>query len=810
MSLTLYPTVTEGPWWQCAACQQSGDVLDWLQHRWHCDLETVCRRLLSQHPLPEETLRKYLWARQVRLRYETAWQACLNYFPDDNTISVSGRHLTRTRKIAGLTTIDELGEHITPTLKRPGSLRYSFRGRGWTDLLVVPYCDAPGHVVGLLCAPDLDQLNQGVYLGRLPQEAGLAFLGDAYAASPHAQYGQILFITPDPHLGLSLQQQHHGDARYPVTAAWADQYRRTNCWHLLPQAARIYGTRKPSDILIEMAAAGNGQIALYRSLNSVSQANLAVVFEHWFRTAMSWQNYLQKDLQRLPAQTALHRLGALQLPPPAADILVTTRRLMTGGPRPDMPWGRIAYFGGTELTATTAGWRHADGRIVCDCVAWVTKAVYDSYQNQVSYSGQLFWRGHCSSFHVPAKAVSRNQPDWFQSLLLQQQLGPVNVLHPWGGRCWSLTMQISRPQIELVHQVTGWQAANSLLVLPTWSLRPGGEFQSLLRPTAALPGHTIPPPGALSWELMEQLRVLPRTRTDVFWAVTLGVLYTTLAPIYRFPAPNIALVGDSAIRLGKATALAYSCQLPQVPGWLAYQPAPRSPRHCLRALADKTGLLVPLNWARAYSLAINDNWYVVQDTGRQGRRPRLPETIMAAVGQLIANYLQDLAARNFQLYQVRYHRWPTYELQILRDFSRWICQQGGPTLESESITAGSRQRWRANDWLYRQNREGKLQQLAYLLHQLHGAGAKLTSGRHGPYIWLGQHAVNAALQQQNGLPLEIYKVTELLTQTRICTKLLDKPDGTGWLVSKAWWQHVVSQAGATFGWKLGDGSVSQP
>ena len=791
--MTIYPTTSEGPWWQCVACQRSGDGLDWLQYRWNCDLATVCRQIQSQHPLLLGALRNYLWVRQVRLRYETAWLACLNYFSDDNTISVSGRHLTRTRKIAGQTTIRKLGEALTATLRRPGSLRYRFRGRGWSDLLIIPYCDAPGHIVGFLCAPDLDQLRQGVYVGRLPKEAGLAFLADAYAALPHAQYGQTLFITPDPTLGLSIQQQHHGDVQWPLVAGWADQYRRTNCWHLLPQQTRIYCISKPTDVLIEMAAAGDGQIATYRGLNSVSQNNLQMIFQRWSTTAVSWQNYLRQDLKLRPPQAALQRLQALQLPPSASNVLATSRRLVNGIVRPALPWGRTAYFGSTELTATTAGWRHADGRIICDCVAWLTKVVYDSYQNQVSYSGKLFWRGHSVSFHVPAAAVAKHKTDWLQPLLLQQQLGPANISHPWGRRCWSLTLQISDPQIELIQQVTGWQAANSLLVLPTWSLRTGGQIQSLLPPATVLPGHTIPPPGVLSRDMIEQLRALPKARTNVFWAVTAGVLFTALAPVLKFPAPNIAIVGDSAVRLGKATALAYSCHLPQVPGWLAYRQAPKSLPNCLQVFEDKTGLLVPLRWARAYSLAINSDWYIVQDNARQHHRARLPDSVMTAAGQLIANYLQDLATRDYRLNLSGCCWLPTPELRIFRDFSRWLSYQGGPSLESITTDKGAGARWRATDWLYQQNPTGKLQQLEYLLQQLHNSGAELTAGRHGQHVWLEQHAVNASLQQQNGIPLDTTKVTRLLEQTPDYGGIATKPAGLGWLVSKSWWQQVIGQ-----------------
>ena len=200
-----------------------------------------------------------------------------------------------------------------------------FKGRGWDDVLVVPFYDLPGKICSFLFIgrdgnPKEDfvfkRINYHNTKAYKVTEAGLAFHPDALATAD-TEWKRTVFAFRDPVLALQLQARHfEGSTRPLPLVVWYESRvgspdfpdRTRHAWEMLEGRQTVFWMPKVDVALLCQAAMVDGLISvagperrtsakLKRYTWKFPPANL---LEHIRRQAKPWHRVLSDMVDVLP------------------------------------------------------------------------------------------------------------------------------------------------------------------------------------------------------------------------------------------------------------------------------------------------------------------------------------------------------------------------------------------------------------------------------------------------------------------------------------------------------------------------------
>ena len=187
----------------------------------------------------------------------------------------------------------------------PGKRRL-FQGHDWDEVLVIPYSDLPGRIVGFTFIgrdPDNHEIvykraNVGCCVAR-PRESGLGFL-DAIDGSSHPIFGRFAFVFFDEEIATLLHGRHLRESTRPLPILLAKSTRDFNLLNLPPDLAefKLVFCGPPLKTL-PLAKAHNALVSEYQISDLEIRDNLkhrcSTTFLNLYKTrAVPWVSALRR------------------------------------------------------------------------------------------------------------------------------------------------------------------------------------------------------------------------------------------------------------------------------------------------------------------------------------------------------------------------------------------------------------------------------------------------------------------------------------------------------------------------------------
>jgi hypothetical protein len=237
-------TISGGAWHYCFDCRSAGDMIELAAACWDVSPRTAVARLARLGmPFPAEDVVHDRVVRYVadhphtRRRMNDLWRRTSEYLavahsPELTRLKQTFRlhhQLSQDRWAAGPGNLvgaypahaikEALGEYDTH------KVRVSFRGRGWGDVIVVPFQDMPGRVSGFLCAgrgggpEDFVFYAPGYQRRQAPHKAEGGLAGLWAVEESKGMFGQHCFVVGDAMFALRLQTRHYAVSSRPLPLA---------------------------------------------------------------------------------------------------------------------------------------------------------------------------------------------------------------------------------------------------------------------------------------------------------------------------------------------------------------------------------------------------------------------------------------------------------------------------------------------------------------------------------------------------------------------------------------------------------------
>jgi len=347
-------------------------------------------------------------------------------------------------------------------------------GKGWGDLLVVPYSDLPGRVcgfefIGRAASPKdrfyysggLDRLRRTQVPG-LPAEAGLA--GWPLAEEAAKRSGHMVLAVRDAAVLLRLQVKHFHTSLAPLPiVAWRDDddARTSSTWKTFASRRRVvFWTQGMHPASVAQAIAIDGWLALEDSALSIHNTGSEIfrrerptdLLDRLFGRARPWANALAQWLEVASdgaAETLLARLEqkGVDVGRLAKDCPAAGRRLAR---LPRSVPERQIWLGTQEIVECSGRWfvlqglrREAD--LLFDAIIRLDRVVAHG-EATLGY-GRLCRDGKELEFEVDvAQGIT---PGWLTRLCVRHRLAPVYCRRGWSHRLVEIAWQLQPPTCEL-------------------------------------------------------------------------------------------------------------------------------------------------------------------------------------------------------------------------------------------------------------------------------------------------------------------------------------------------------------------------
>jgi hypothetical protein len=615
----------------------------------------------------------------------------------------------------------------------PGAYRM-FAGRGWGDVLVLPFYDLPGRIAGLLCiGRDADPAAGDIVFKAANyqatsiscREAGVGMWAAA-EQKPHRIFRDTLFVFSDPLIALRLQGQNARESAHPlpIILSHIDARARTEAAlaHFSGRPLVFWG-RDP--LLLKQARAVDGLVSTY----VLSDREIAKGLRHhepadWLRLilkhARPWRIVLAEQLRNCDFRAAEGMLARMDFSPEELRRFIAhsdpalRERLQRCNPL------RIAcrkiVVGGKSIVETTEGWVIERTReSICNAPIRIEQVVTTS-AGEVFYRGIAQLAGEDHAFTVPkAEVDQRGLLSCVFSLLLHSSAGVLQFLPQWDRQAAFIAMQMGQPRAVTGIDRIGWHPKERRFVFPRFSITPSGKVCS-----DGAPILVDNPPAADLLEpyfrpfIPEELEALCAGRPEVslFWALGAAILHNLLAPAMNHKPAGILLVGEGAQVAGPTLAKAMGCVEVDIRrpargqsvlerlnvacarhGWPTLLSVPQGrfaqvTAEWAEAPGPKNAILTLKDYA-ALSLGTNVGFHVISSS-----EPAAPlDALRRAAAKLVPAYLLDVCSRKFwmDLTAVRMQ-------DILNDLADWFRREGGDPAAVCSVGnvlhIGGQQPWR--------------------------------------------------------------------------------------------------------------------
>ena len=475
-----------GAWFACSDCGRCGDLIELAAALWGMDLHATLLHLAHLGAsLPSEALEPERVADYVRdypgsrQRLNALWERARAWLPQARSPALNRLraqlHLSDTlslerwqqgpgRLLGGLPR-EEVEACFCPLSTGQGGVhpeRYRlnpsrgrvFRGPGWSDVLVIPYHDLPGHICTLhfigregkaadrVFRPQrvLARSGSNQHQSQPPYqaEAGLAGLQTLEAALP--SWDGVAFAVGDITLALRLQLQNFVSSTRPLPLlCWHDDAKALtrSIWRVLAGRTVVFWAWRLSPEVLHQAVQADGLLAL-AGPEDLSASRV----EHYLRRAEPLPHLRRLRRAALPWREVVRRWAEQQPDGALTELLLGLQRYRLdlhslvrecGGGRlqellssPLPPRG--VQVGSRTIVERPDGWYQLckGGREVQLLNAVLRLDTVVPAEEGLHYTGRILFRGEEVPFQVQAQVLERHPGRWLREFLLRQGKG---VLH---------------------------------------------------------------------------------------------------------------------------------------------------------------------------------------------------------------------------------------------------------------------------------------------------------------------------------------------------------------------------------------------
>lgn len=339
-------TIAGGQWHYCFDCRQAGDMIELASKVWDISPQAAIQKLsclgfeFPADRLTDTSLNRYVQSYPYqRLKRDAFWEQSCTRFIDVPSATISRlrtkfrltSQLSRDRWLAGPGRLVGAGttKDICTTLGRTttSSDHKVFKGRGWSDVLMLPYYTAPERMAGYLFVgrdgTSADRIWCHSWPHAYPQarrriELGLSGLHTIEESK--MLLGEYVLAVEDPLLMLRLQIRHAASSTVPLPiVSWCDAagYCTNHTWFAVNNRRVVFWAWQLTPSLVAQARQCDGYIAII-PVNDIQQRTI----DHYIRLT-SPRDLLRKAVRyALPWQDALVAWAKTASPAAVEELLL--------------------------------------------------------------------------------------------------------------------------------------------------------------------------------------------------------------------------------------------------------------------------------------------------------------------------------------------------------------------------------------------------------------------------------------------------------------------------------------------------------
>ena len=603
-----------GNWHYCPSCKSSGDMIELAARTWKCSLQQAVTRLtLAGVPFPEgsdsddsvaayEKTRTGAQQRARDLLAKGSEDLALGRINPSYIIQQLGllkdqdkpywrRRMGRFMGACAATAALCLTRPATASHGRLSS-DTKFRGKGWHDVVAIPFHDLPGRCagylfIGRLARPGQDYecitLDNDCDYPERKTEIGLCMYDVLDNPTAYSElFGNTVFVFNDPIHAFKLQSRHMRDADLPLPLvstynAKIIRQRRgvkhdwelvtRELWKTRPDKKFVFWSATVSPDVFNNAARADGTVYICKSLLVTSRNPGHIWLQIVERQARPWMEVLEHELLAMPEQQACDFMANLDLPAEAlqrfqhgcADKL----RLMLERNRAQVRTVRVATVNNKRIIETPNGWLiEKTGETISNVILRIDKIVAHDDEDDPYYVGRLIYGDKVCEFTASYSRIlgnARHSGKWVHNKTIKC-LGVAPIIkRTWDEYLLDIARQFHEPQVVREDGKFGWKPNESCFSLPQFAIHVGG---SISRERAHVmddcaPGTRLFPPDTPPPDIVKMAREC--VQNELFWAMAACIGANVIAPALGHGLANIGIVGHTRTGLAYAIARRAGC-----------------------------------------------------------------------------------------------------------------------------------------------------------------------------------------------------------------------------------------------------------
>lgn len=741
--MILQDNLSGGQWHWCEACRTAGDMIELVAKTWGFGIPATIAKLAATGvdiTASREEIRDYTREhpnyRKHLLRF---WKACRSgKYHRSATIQrlVNQLHLrnpstperweTGPGLLIGAATHDEAEDVFCPGRDYSRKLFRPAKAPLWSDVMVLPFFDMPGHVCAFLFigrngqeasdfvfkrgyfrAPGHGYFREGI------KEAGLAMHPDIFRTS--GEWDNQIIAINNPLLAIQLHARHldYSLRQLPLVAWYPNEESRTRyAWRMFAgKRVIIWAPAMTTDVIQQIVETrafvstvgpqedhddGLQQYVWRQTAEDLVTRIISTAQPGHIAVASYLDTQSNRRIEEILWELRLNKLDiSLIIERAPGNIRKRLRSITeqhhTLGVSISLTRHNVIEI---DYRLYAAPKNKGEQELIMDAILRLDYVINQPRIRQAYYQGRLIYQGKEVPFCLPQSDLATKPMEALDRLLMDAGVGSLTFNKTWNNRLIAVAKQFQQPKFITGVDTVGWDSSRAAFVFPQYRIELGGHIQEntgIFPPGS--PGASLAKPEVLSGQELAGLR-LEEPSSDMLWASVVAILANVIAPAFNRKTCGIALVGPGMTKVGHAVAKAVGCvvrQLWQCQGhrqetenlldaeamhnWpLAVLSGARPAK--LRQFIDPVdgrdqwhNCMVATDWYMATTKKLLGGWHVLENQ----EAGSLPEAAQHSLRQLIPAYLQDLCQRRL-VWSTEEPDW--YE-QILGDLAEFVTRHHG-------------------------------------------------------------------------------------------------------------------------------------
>jgi len=713
-----------------------------------------------------------------------------------------------------------------------------FKGKNWSNVLVVPFQDMPGRICGFLFVgrqaeiedviykPVHATIHNNRYASPTTQniESGLCMYEVLQMQTSFSHiFRNNIFVTVNPFDALKLQNRHMRDSALPlpVVGSYHGIYRTQkrenkynvaslNVWDANRHKKFIFWGKRIKAAVFNMASRANGRVCIMPKSADLfwrTSDNLLLTVQH---KALPWMLALEESINSLDNVELHDFVSQLNLTAPTQQEFIDTCGAKTREiflRAKETPTIQKVFVNNREVSANSSGWWDAKtGAHIANARLKITDILYAEMDDVIFYKGVILFNKEELPFCCAAKIIEKNPFMWMRQKLITEKKFVLIYAYAWVRHAIEVAFHFHKPIVHHSVGKFGWNTYESQFYFPKFIINVTGNTvkKDAFIVDELAPAKNVAPPDTLEIAdlaaLTEQTDVL-----QLYWAVAGCVISNIIAPALNKPRVNIGLIGEGATLIGRITASIIGCAtyvLPQT----AYtvdifdKIQKVASRHSWPLiLADRkltpfckspwlgqdatNNLIVNVNDYAADVLKLNGNWRFITNA-----TPLMGASIINNLGsKILPAWLQDLCVRNFAFSDDA----GSLVQLVLRDIYNWLDNYNKSDVIINALhliddvdKSANTRALRFVELIYRYINDGVIviEQAGFKCNE------KIKITFLDNYLFIPKDIIIKLLSKNNAPVLDTSEVTLLLKNTDALEEECFEYNGVvGWLIRRQWW-----------------------